>query len=245
MRVKLPWWSLRQMFSNFILSFPSVTNGQSDKCKDCAAGQCATHCYVLLLRWGCDKDKGGNDHSEISLLKNQPSWLKLCLAASGNRLKDGYKYEKSKVKKVKRTIPAWASVTASKKVPVTNFAGTQNKVDNILIEAITVCANTLNESLGTQPLSRLFIYSLSVSFVVLQWQVWSFIPICHEIYREKIPRDGAWQEEVPHQEVHEETFGEGNHQAGEGAKKLSEVLCFSQGFVVLSLLACALTVSLT
>uniref|UniRef100_A0A3B5B403 Heterochromatin protein 1-binding protein 3 n=1 Tax=Stegastes partitus TaxID=144197 RepID=A0A3B5B403_9TELE len=56
-------------------------------------------------------------------------------------LKDGYKYEKSKVKKVKRTIPAWASVTASKKVPVTNFAGTQNKVDNILIEAITVCEN--------------------------------------------------------------------------------------------------------
>lgn len=52
-------------------------------------------------------------------------------------LKDGYKYEKSKVKKVKRTIPAWASVSASKKLPVTNFAGTQNKVDNILIEAIT------------------------------------------------------------------------------------------------------------
>ncbi|KAM9860071.1 heterochromatin protein 1-binding protein 3 isoform 2-T2 [Aulostomus maculatus] len=54
-------------------------------------------------------------------------------------LKDGYKYKKAKVKKVKRTIPAWASVTASKKVPVTNFAGTQNKVDNILIEAITSC----------------------------------------------------------------------------------------------------------
>ncbi|GAA6216848.1 heterochromatin protein 1-binding protein 3 isoform X1 [Lates japonicus] len=54
-------------------------------------------------------------------------------------LKDGYKYEKTKVKKVKRTIPAWASVTASKKLPVTNFAGTQNKVDNILIEAIQSC----------------------------------------------------------------------------------------------------------
>ncbi|XP_072237730.1 heterochromatin protein 1-binding protein 3 isoform X2 [Leuresthes tenuis] len=52
-------------------------------------------------------------------------------------MKDGYKYEKSKAKKVKRTIPAWASVTASKNIPVTNFAGTQNKVDNILIEAIT------------------------------------------------------------------------------------------------------------
>ncbi|KAA8593577.1 hypothetical protein FQN60_009693 [Etheostoma spectabile] len=54
-------------------------------------------------------------------------------------LKDGYKYERAKVKKVKRTIPAWASVAASKKLPVTNFAGTQNKVDNILIEAITSC----------------------------------------------------------------------------------------------------------
>jgi len=56
-------------------------------------------------------------------------------------MKDGYKYEKSKAKKVKRTIPAWASVTANKNIPVTNFAGTQNKVDNILIEAITVCTN--------------------------------------------------------------------------------------------------------
>lgn len=54
-------------------------------------------------------------------------------------LKDGYKYEKSKVKKVKRTIPAWASVAASKKHPVTNYAGTHNKVDNILIEALTTC----------------------------------------------------------------------------------------------------------
>ncbi|KAM3620717.1 uncharacterized protein V6R79_000961 [Siganus canaliculatus] len=54
-------------------------------------------------------------------------------------LKDGYKYEKSKVKKVKRTIPAWASVTASKKVPVTNFAGNQHKVDDILIEAVQSC----------------------------------------------------------------------------------------------------------
>ncbi|XP_029359115.1 heterochromatin protein 1-binding protein 3 isoform X2 [Echeneis naucrates] len=54
-------------------------------------------------------------------------------------LKDGYKYEKSKVKKVKRTIPAWASISTSKKLPVTNFSGTQNKVDNILIEAIASC----------------------------------------------------------------------------------------------------------
>lgn len=77
--------------------------------------------------------------------------LNLCLACVwffffrcfvvGDRLKDGYKYEKAKGKKVKRTIPAWASVAASKKLPVTNFAGTQNKVDNILIEAISVCTN--------------------------------------------------------------------------------------------------------
>lgn len=137
------------MFWNFILSFPSVTNGQSDKCKDCAAGQCATHCYVLLLRWGCDKDKGGNNHSEISLLKKWPTSLNLCFAPFDDRLKDGYKYEKSKVKKVKRTIPAWASVTSSKKLPVTNFAGTQNKVDNILIEAITVCTNFVTPCLNT------------------------------------------------------------------------------------------------
>ncbi|XP_037535108.1 heterochromatin protein 1-binding protein 3 isoform X2 [Nematolebias whitei] len=51
-------------------------------------------------------------------------------------MKDGYKYEKSKTKKVKRTIPAWASVTASKSIPVTNYAGTQCKVDSIIIEAI-------------------------------------------------------------------------------------------------------------
>ncbi|CAJ1050161.1 heterochromatin protein 1-binding protein 3 isoform X2 [Xyrichtys novacula] len=60
-------------------------------------------------------------------------------ASEKKELKDGYKYKKSKSKKVKRTIPAWASVTASKKVPVTNFAGNQNKVDNILIEAISSC----------------------------------------------------------------------------------------------------------
>ncbi|XP_029947684.1 heterochromatin protein 1-binding protein 3 isoform X2 [Salarias fasciatus] len=77
---------------------------KDDKCKDGTAGQCATHCSVLLLR-----------------------------------LKDGYKYEKSKVKKVKRTIPAWASVSASKKLPVTNYAGTHHKVDNIVIEALTSC----------------------------------------------------------------------------------------------------------
>lgn len=42
------------------------------------------------------------------------------------------------MKKVKRTIPAWASISGSKKVPVTNFSGTQHKVDDILIEAIMV-----------------------------------------------------------------------------------------------------------
>lgn len=74
-RLKLAWWSPRQLFWNLILSLPTVTNRQSDKCKDCAAGQCATHCYVLLLRWGCDKDKGGNHHSEISPLeKDSRHW---------------------------------------------------------------------------------------------------------------------------------------------------------------------------
>ncbi|XP_056294107.1 heterochromatin protein 1-binding protein 3 [Pseudoliparis swirei] len=77
------------------------TGNKEDKCKDCASGQCATHCYVLLPR-----------------------------------MKDGYKYVKAKSKKVKRAIPAWASVAAGKKLPVANFAGTQHKVDNILIEAI-------------------------------------------------------------------------------------------------------------
>uniref|UniRef100_A0A8C8DQP9 Heterochromatin protein 1-binding protein 3 n=1 Tax=Oryzias sinensis TaxID=183150 RepID=A0A8C8DQP9_9TELE len=52
------------------------------------------------------------------------------------RMKDGYKYKKSRTKKVKRTIPLWASVAAHKNVPVTNFAGTQHRMDNILIEAL-------------------------------------------------------------------------------------------------------------
>lgn len=57
-------------------------------------------------------------------------------------MKDGFKRKKSKSKKVKRTIPAWASVTTNKKIPVTNFAGTQNKVDNVLVEAIGVCTDS-------------------------------------------------------------------------------------------------------
>ncbi|XP_077459775.1 heterochromatin protein 1-binding protein 3 isoform X2 [Stigmatopora argus] len=52
-------------------------------------------------------------------------------------LKDGYKYKKSKVKKVKRTIPVWASVSARKKLPVANYSGTHNRLDHLLIEAIT------------------------------------------------------------------------------------------------------------
>ncbi|XP_037346873.2 heterochromatin protein 1-binding protein 3 isoform X1 [Pungitius pungitius] len=74
---------------------------KEDKCRDCAAGQCATHCYVLLLR-----------------------------------LKDGYKSAKAKGKKVKRTIPAWATLAAGKRLPVATFAG-NNRVDSVLIEAIT------------------------------------------------------------------------------------------------------------
>ncbi|XP_078480414.1 LOW QUALITY PROTEIN: heterochromatin protein 1-binding protein 3 [Lampetra planeri] len=67
-------------------------------------------------------------------------------------LKDGYKYKKAKAKKVKRTIPAWASVTTKKKIPVTNFAGTQNKVDNILIEAITSCND--RSGVSTSPVMK-------------------------------------------------------------------------------------------
>ncbi|XP_061689140.1 heterochromatin protein 1-binding protein 3 isoform X2 [Syngnathoides biaculeatus] len=52
-------------------------------------------------------------------------------------LKDGYKYKKAKVKKVKRTIPVWASVSTRKKLPVANYAGTHNRLDHLLIEAIT------------------------------------------------------------------------------------------------------------
>lgn len=76
-----------QCSSNFILSFPSVTNGQSDKCKDCAAGHCATHCYVLLLRWGCDKDKGEDNHSEISLPNSWVPSLKICLVPFWQQVK--------------------------------------------------------------------------------------------------------------------------------------------------------------
>lgn len=91
--------------------------------------------------------------------RNEPLHSTCVLLLFGDRLKDGYKYEKAKVKKVKRTIPAWASVTASKKVPVTNFAGTQHKVDNILIEAITVCTDVIH--LSTQSVACVCV---SVSF---------------------------------------------------------------------------------
>lgn len=81
---------------------------------------------------------GGGRHSEISLAEQRPASLNPCATPSGGRLKDGYKYERSKVKKVKRTVPAWASISASKKVLVTNFSGSQHKVDDLLLEAIMV-----------------------------------------------------------------------------------------------------------
>lgn len=65
--------------------------------------------------------------------------LKWLLAALGDRLKDGYKYEKAKAKKVKRTIPAWASVAANKKVPANKVSGTHQKMDAIVLEALEVC----------------------------------------------------------------------------------------------------------
>lgn len=84
------------------------------------------------------RGKGGDHHSEISLAEHWLASLNPCATPSGGRLKDGYKYERTKAKKAKRTIPAWASISASKKVLVTNFSGSQHKVDDILVEAIMV-----------------------------------------------------------------------------------------------------------
>jgi len=84
-------------------------------------------------------------------------------------MKDGYKYVKAKSKKVKRAIPAWASVAAGKKLPVANFAGTQHKVDNILIEAIAVCRNPVDASTGGDSCFDVLTFFLSPSswFIVL------------------------------------------------------------------------------
>ena len=61
-----------------------------------------------------------------------------CVFSLGCREKDGVK-EKPK-KPMKRTVPAWATLSASKKVVVTTkFAGNQPKVDDILFEAVEVC----------------------------------------------------------------------------------------------------------
>jgi len=54
--------------------------------------------------------------------------------AEGEQLKDG-KLQKAKIKK-KKTIPAWATIAASKKFPVSNFAGSHPTVDAILVEAV-------------------------------------------------------------------------------------------------------------
>uniref|UniRef100_A0A3Q2PGA3 Heterochromatin protein 1-binding protein 3 n=1 Tax=Fundulus heteroclitus TaxID=8078 RepID=A0A3Q2PGA3_FUNHE len=78
----------------------------------------------------------------LSRADPHPPFTETCVAPSGGRMKDGFKYKKSKSKKVKRTIPAWASVTANKNIPVTNFAGRQNQVENVLVEAIGVCTNS-------------------------------------------------------------------------------------------------------
>lgn len=57
----------------------------------------------------------------------------------GDEKKDDKDAMKEKVKKVKRTVPAWATISGSKKVPVTNFTGSQPRVDDILIEAVQSC----------------------------------------------------------------------------------------------------------
>ncbi|XP_030230732.1 heterochromatin protein 1-binding protein 3 isoform X2 [Gadus morhua] len=82
---------------------PTLANGDSLKCQDCAEGQCATHCFVLL-----------------------------------KRIKDGGKLGKAKVKKMKKTIPPWASISANKKMAaaVSGFARATPKVDEVLLEAV-------------------------------------------------------------------------------------------------------------
>uniref|UniRef100_A0A3B4AH61 Heterochromatin protein 1-binding protein 3 n=1 Tax=Periophthalmus magnuspinnatus TaxID=409849 RepID=A0A3B4AH61_9GOBI len=89
------------------------------------------------------------------LLCTRLLWEASSFKAEGSKmLKDGYKYEKSKGKKVKRTIPAWASIASNKKVPVTNYAGTQHKLDNILVEAITVCSFNSRSGVSYQSLFK-------------------------------------------------------------------------------------------
>jgi len=54
-------------------------------------------------------------------------------------MKDGFKLAKTKAKKVKKTIPPWASVSGNKKIPVAaSFARAQPKVEEVLLEAVKV-----------------------------------------------------------------------------------------------------------
>lgn len=139
--------------------------------------------------------------------------LKWLLAALGDRLKDGYKYEKTKVKKVRRTIPAWASVTASKKLPVSNFAGTHHRVDDILIEALEVGIGRCGTRVDSKQARSVHLCCWSSSAVRKQ-QVRGLVPGGPEIHGEKIPGDGAQKEEISHPECNEEALGEGHNQAG-------------------------------
>ena len=56
------------------------------------------------------------------------------------RIKDGGKLGKAKVKKMKKTIPPWASISANKKMAaaVSGFARATPKVDEVLLEAVKV-----------------------------------------------------------------------------------------------------------
>ncbi|KAJ3602527.1 hypothetical protein NHX12_030280, partial [Muraenolepis orangiensis] len=57
--------------------------------------------------------------------------------AAPEGMKDGVKLGKSKAKKWKKTIPPWASVAASKKIPAAaSFARPQPRVDEVLLEAV-------------------------------------------------------------------------------------------------------------
>ncbi|KAK0130553.1 Heterochromatin protein 1-binding protein 3 [Merluccius polli] len=131
-------------------AMPTVANGETVKCRDCAEGQCATHCFVLLIR-----DKSGVITVKYRSPAPKPTAPHLVLSSSSScsssscssscsssssgapRMKDGVKLGKTKVKKLKRTIPPWASVSANKKIPVAaGFSRPQPKVEEVLLEAV-------------------------------------------------------------------------------------------------------------
>ncbi|XP_056462306.1 heterochromatin protein 1-binding protein 3 isoform X4 [Gadus chalcogrammus] len=64
--------------------------------------------------------------------------VKAELEAENEGIKDGGKLGKAKVKKMKKTIPPWASISANKKMAaaVSGFARATPRVDEVLLEAV-------------------------------------------------------------------------------------------------------------